>query len=147
MGCAGLANAEPMTPETALRLGRAIACLCVRAGAAQRRIVIGKDTRLSGDMLEAALAAGICSMGVKALAAGVLPTPGIAFLTRSMPAAAGAVVSASHNPFADNGIKFFADSGFKLPDAAEAEIERWVVGPGSRYAPSDARRHRALPEN
>lgn len=126
-GVRGLANAEPMTPETALRLGRAITHLCARAGAAPRSIIIGKDTRVSGDMLEAALAAGICSMGVKALAAGVLPTPGVAFLTRSMQAAAGAVVSASHNPFSDNGIKFFAASGFKLPDAAEQEIEQWVL--------------------
>ncbi len=129
-GVRGLANIEPMTPETALRLGRAVTYWCAGVGSAQRCIIIGKDTRVSSDMLEAALAAGICSMGVNALAAGVLPTPGIAFLTRSMQAAAGAVVSASHNPFADNGIKFFAASGCKLPDAAEREIERWLSDPG-----------------
>ena len=126
-GVRGLANTEPMTPETALLLGRAIGHLVVRGGGVPGHILVGKDTRASGEMLEAALVAGICSMGVSTLAAGVLPTPGVAFLTRRLAAAAGAVVSASHNPFADNGIKFFAHNGLKLPDAAELEIERWVL--------------------
>ena len=125
-GVRGTANVEPMTSETALRLGRALAHVSKRS---QRRhkILIGKDTRLSGYMLETAMASGICSMGVDVLLVGPLPTPGIAFLTRTMRADAGVVISASHNPFQDNGIKFFSQAGFKLPDDVEAEIERLVL--------------------
>ena len=125
-GIRGVANVEPMTSETVVRLGRAIAHV-VQNGPRRHKIVIGKDTRLSGYMLESALASGICSMGVDVLLVGPLPTPGIAFLTRSMRADAGVVISASHNPFQDNGIKFFAQSGFKLPDEVEREIERLVL--------------------
>jgi phosphoglucosamine mutase len=122
-GVRGTANIEPMTAETVLRLGRAIAHI-VKASPRRHRIIIGKDTRLSGYMIESALTSGICSMGVDVMLVGPLPTPGIAFLTRSMRADAGVVISASHNPFQDNGIKFFDGTGFKLPDETEREIER-----------------------
>ncbi len=125
-GVRGVANVEPMTSETALRLGRALAHVSKRS-AHRHKILIGKDTRLSGYMLETAMASGICSMGVDVLLVGPLPTPGIAFLTRSLRADAGVVISASHNPFQDNGIKFFSRAGFKLPDDVEAEIEELVV--------------------
>jgi phosphoglucosamine mutase len=133
-GIRGVANVEPMTCETVLRLGRALVYHSRQAGAASPRIVIGKDTRLSGDMLERALSAGICSAGGQVLLAGTIPTPAVAYLTRTLQATAGAVVSASHNPFQDNGIKFFAGSGFKLPDEVEQEIERLLLAesaPGS----------------
>ena len=125
-GVRGVANIEPMTTEIAMQIGRAIAFI-VKENSKTNRIVIGKDTRLSGYMLENALAAGICSMGVNVLLVGPLPTPGIAFITTSMRADAGVVISASHNPFQDNGIKIFSADGFKLPDATEAEIERLIV--------------------
>ena len=125
-GIRGIANAEPMTSETALRLGRAIAYVSKRSPH-RHKILIGKDTRLSGYMLETAMASGICSMGVDVLLVGPLPTPGIAFLTRTLRADAGVVISASHNPFQDNGIKFFSPAGFKLPDEIEGEIERLVL--------------------
>jgi phosphoglucosamine mutase len=125
-GVRGIANVEPMTSETALRLGRALAHVSKRS-ARRHKILIGKDTRLSGYMLEQAMASGICSMGVDVLLVGPLPTPGIAFLTRTLRADAGVVISASHNPFQDNGIKFFSPAGFKLPDELEDEIERLVV--------------------
>jgi phosphoglucosamine mutase len=126
-GVRGVANVEPMTSETALRLGRAVAYVS-RRSKRRHKILIGKDTRLSGYMLETAMASGICSMGVDVLLVGPLPTPGIAFLTRTLRADAGVVISASHNPFQDNGIKFFGQTGFKLPDELEAEIERLVLG-------------------
>jgi phosphoglucosamine mutase len=129
-GVRGVANIHPMTAETALQLGRAAAYL-FKHHDRRSRIVIGKDTRLSGYMLESALVAGICSMGVDALLVGPLPTPGIAFLTASMRADAGVVISASHNPYQDNGIKFFARDGFKLPDEVEARLEELVFAPGS----------------
>jgi phosphoglucosamine mutase len=121
-GVRGIANVHPMTAEVALALGRAAAHVFKRRGG-RHRIVIGKDTRLSGYMLEMALSSGICSMGVDVLLVGPLPTPGIAFVTHSMRADAGVVISASHNPFQDNGIKFFSGDGFKLPDDLEAQIE------------------------
>src|SRR5216684_3927123 len=107
-GVRGIANVEPITPETAMRLGRALAHVFKQGPARHHRILIGKDTRLSGYMLETALASGIVSMGADVWLVGPLPTPGIAFLTRSMRADAGVVISASHNPFEDNGIKFFS---------------------------------------
>jgi len=125
-GVRGVANVYPMTAEMALQLGRALAYL-VRSGPHRHRIVVGKDTRLSGYMLEQAIASGICSMGVDVMLSGPLPTPGIAFLTESMRADAGVVISASHNPYQDNGIKFFSRDGFKLPDRMELEIERLVL--------------------
>ncbi len=121
-GIRGIANVFPMTTEIAMQVGRAIGFI-VKDGSKRHRIVIGKDTRLSGYMLENSLAAGICSMGVDVLLVGPIPTPGIAFITTSMRADAGVVISASHNPFQDNGIKIFASDGFKLPDETEARIE------------------------
>ncbi len=126
-GVRGVANVHPMTAEMALQLGRALAYL-VRSGPHRHRIVIGKDTRLSGYLLEQAIASGICSMGVDVMLCGPLPTPGIAFITQSMRADAGVVISASHNPYQDNGIKFFSRDGFKLPDETEIEIEQLVLG-------------------
>ncbi|MCB9519372.1 MAG: phosphoglucosamine mutase [Myxococcales bacterium] len=121
-GIRGLANSPPMTVETALRLGRAVATVFSR-DSHRARILVGKDTRLSGYMFEAALVAGVTSTGADVTLLGPLPTPGIAFLTTSMRADAGIVLSASHNPFHDNGLKVFARDGFKLPDAVELEIE------------------------
>ena len=121
-GIRGEANQHPMTTEIAMQVGRAIAFI-VKDKARGHSIVIGKDTRLSCYMLENALAAGICSMGVDVMLVGPLPTPGISFITTSMRADAGVVISASHNPFQDNGIKIFAHDGFKLPDRVEEEIE------------------------
>ena len=121
-GVRGIANKHPMTTEVAMQLGRAAAYVFKHEDR-RSRIVIGKDTRLSGYMIENALAAGICSMGVDVLLVGPLPTPGIAFITASMRADAGVVISASHNPYQDNGIKFFARDGFKLPDDLEMKIE------------------------
>jgi phosphoglucosamine mutase len=121
-GVRGVANVHPMTAEVAMQLGRALAYL-IRNGPHRHRVIIGKDTRLSGYMLEQALAAGITSMGVDVWLTGPLPTPGISNLTTSMRADAGAVISASHNPYQDNGIKFFWRDGFKLPDETEAKLE------------------------
>jgi len=124
-GVRGIANMDPMTAEMALQIGRATAYICKKR-THRHRIVIGKDTRLSGYMLESALVSGICSMGVDVLIVGPMPTPGIAFLTRSMRADAGMVISASHNPFQDNGIKIFSRDGFKLPDQTEETIEKLI---------------------
>lgn len=130
-GVRGVANIEPVTAETALKLGRAAAYVFKRLepkprGAGRHKIVIGKDTRLSGYMLESSLASGILSMGVDVLLIGPLPTPGVAYVTRSLRADAGIVITASHNPYADNGLKFFRADGYKLDDQIEAEIEDLV---------------------
>ena len=125
-GIRGTANVHPMTPEVALALGRAIAHVFREAEGERKQILIGKDTRLSGYMFEDALAAGICSMGVNVIQVGPVPTPALAFLTRDMRCNAGVMITASHNPYQDNGIKFFAADGFKLPDEDEARIERLV---------------------
>lgn len=123
-GVRGVANIHPMTTEIVMQLGRAAAYIFKDKDEKRRhRIVIGKDTRLSGYMIENALVAGICSMGVDVLLVGPLPTPGIAFITSSMRADAGVVISASHNLYQDNGIKFFDRTGFKLPDETELKIE------------------------
>src|SRR4030067_356843 len=124
-GIRGVANIEPMTGEMAMKLGRAAAYI-FKNKTGRHRIVIGKDTRLSGYMLESALTSGICSIGVDVLLIGPLPTPGIAFITRALRADAGVVISASHNPYEDNGIKFFSEDGFKLPDDLELEIEKLI---------------------
>jgi len=124
-GIRGVANVDPMTGEMAIQLGRAIAHL-FKEVKGKHRIVIGKDTRLSGYMLETALASGICSMGADVMLVGPLPTPGIAFITTSMRANAGVVISASHNPYYDNGIKIFSRDGFKLPDKMEKQIEELI---------------------
>ena len=122
-GVRGRANTYPMTAEVALRLGAAAGRYFRRDGSSAHRVVIGKDTRLSGYMLENALTAGLTSTGMNVLLLGPVPTPGVGFLTRSMRADLGVMISASHNPHQDNGIKFFGPGGFKLSDAAEAEIE------------------------
>ncbi|UCE83527.1 MAG: phosphoglucosamine mutase [Deltaproteobacteria bacterium] len=121
-GVRGVANVYPMTTEMAMQLGRGAAYV-FRNAKRRHKIVIGKDTRLSGYMIENAIASGICSMGVDVLLVGPLPTPGIAFITSSMRADAGVVISASHNPFQDTGIKFFSQDGFKLADEIEESIE------------------------
>lgn len=125
-GVRGVANIYPMTAEVALQLGRALAYV-IKTSPGKDSIVVGKDTRLSGYLLEYAITAGICSMGVDVLLLGPLPTPGIAFITSSMRADAGVVISASHNPYQDNGIKFFSGEGFKLPDEIEAHIEKLMT--------------------
>jgi phosphoglucosamine mutase len=125
-GVRGVANQYPITSEVALKLARALAQVFRRPSGRHRRILIGKDTRLSGYMLETAMASGICSMGADVMLVGPMPTPAIAFLTRSMRAAAGVVISASHNPYQDNGIKFFSHDGFKLDDEIERQIEELV---------------------
>jgi len=122
-GIRGKANHYPMTGEIAFEVGRAAAYV-LKKKHGLNKVLIGKDTRLSGYMLESALTSGICSMGMNVVLVGPLPTPGIAFITRSLRVDAGVVISASHNPFNDNGIKFFSSDGFKLPDCTEAEIER-----------------------
>lgn len=124
-GVRGVANSQ-LTPSLAFHLGQAGAYVLSKEHP-HPRIVIGKDTRISGDMLESALIAGICSVGADVLRVGVLPTPGIALLTRTLDVSAGVVISASHNPVQDNGIKFFGSTGYKLPDAIEEEIERIVL--------------------
>ena len=125
-GIRGRANAYPVTPEMAINLGRAVATT-FRGSDTKSKIVVGKDTRISGDMLEHAIASGICSMGGDAYLTGILPTPGIAFITSSMGANAGIVISASHNPYYDNGIKIFNGDGYKLSDEKEAEIEQLIL--------------------
>jgi phosphoglucosamine mutase len=126
-GVRGVANTEPMMPELALQLGKAVTFVAGRGKSHMPRILIGKDTRLSGYMLETAIAAGVCSMGGKVLLCGPVPTPAVAHLTVSMRADAGIVISASHNPYQDNGIKIFGADGFKLPDEQEAEMERLMA--------------------
>jgi phosphoglucosamine mutase len=130
-GVRGTANVEPVTAETALKLGRAAAHVFKNLNKQARdqgkhKIVIGKDTRLSGYMLENAISSGILSMGVDVLFIGPLPTPGVAYITRSLRADAGIVITASHNPYADNGIKFFRADGYKLDDRIEGQIEKMV---------------------
>jgi phosphoglucosamine mutase len=127
-GIRGRVNHPPMTAEMALRVGKAAAIFFQGDAAPKRpKIVIAKDTRLSGSMIEAALVSGLCSLGADVYPLGVFPTPGVACLTTHLAADAGIVVSASHNPFYDNGIKFFNNRGFKLPDAMENDMEAWVL--------------------
>lgn len=140
-GVRGIANQDPMTSEIAMAIGRATAylfCQKDKRGLPKNiKVVIGKDTRLSGYMLENALSAGFCSMGAKVFLVGPLPTPGIAFITRSMRADAGVVISASHNPYQYNGIKIFDRHGFKLPDSKEREIEEVMKSDElNRYRPT-----------
>ena len=126
-GVRGVANRD-LTPLLAYKIGKAGAYVLTRntKGPVKPTIIIGKDTRISGDMLEAALVAGICSVGVDVIKVGVMPTPAVAYLTRNLKATAGVVISASHNPVEDNGIKFFASTGYKLPDDVEIEIEQLI---------------------
>jgi phosphoglucosamine mutase len=127
-GIRGVAGAHPLDPETMVRLGKAVAKVFMK-DQRKHRILIGKDTRLSGYMIESSLAAGITAMGADLMLVGPLPTPGVAYLTKSMRADAGIVISASHNPFEDNGIKIFGSDGFKLADELELEIEQ-LLEPG-----------------
>ena len=127
-GVRGTANTHPMTAEMALRLGEAAGRYFRRDGGDSHRVVIGKDTRLSGYMLENALTAGLTGTGMNVLLLGPVPTPAVGFLTRSMRADMGIMISASHNPHQDNGIKFFGPDGFKLSDEAELEIEALAGG-------------------
>lgn len=137
-GVRGVANVYPMTTETAMNIGRAVAYFFKEGKNHRHKILIGKDTRLSCYMLENALVAGICSMGADAFVVGPMPTPAIAFLTTSMRADAGVVISASHNPFQDNGIKLFSRDGFKLPDYAESRIEELMESDLSEEMPTGA---------
>jgi phosphoglucosamine mutase len=123
-GIRGVANEYPITPETALRLGRAVARALDAAKGGKHKVVIGKDTRISGYMLETALTSGLVSEGARVLLTGPIPTPAVAHLTRSMACDAGIMLTASHNPYADNGIKIFGPDGYKLGDELEEEIER-----------------------
>ena len=125
-GVRGVANKE-LSPELAFRLGRAGAYILTRRSG-NKGVVVGRDTRASGEMLEAAIVAGILSTGANALLLGIMPTPAVAYLTRALRAAGGFVISASHNPAPDNGVKIFAGDGYKLPDTAEEEIEELVFG-------------------
>jgi phosphoglucosamine mutase len=145
-GVRGTANVHPMTAEMALSLGQAIARIFRVDGNKKRRIIIGKDTRLSGYLFEDALAAGICSMGVDVIQVGPMPTPGMAFLTADMRCQAGVMITASHNPYHDNGIKFFSSDGYKLPDEIERRIESLIASgelSGVRASPDEiGRAHR-----
>jgi phosphoglucosamine mutase len=136
-GVRGRANSEPMTAEIAMRIGMAAGQVFNRGGH-RHRVVIGKDTRLSGYMIEQALTAGFLSVGVDVLLLGPLPTPAVGFLTRSMRADVGVMISASHNPYEDNGIKLFGPDGFKLSDAVEDLIEQLVVTPSKTHLAAPA---------
>jgi phosphoglucosamine mutase len=145
-GIRGIANQEPLTPELAHRVGRElVATLMNELGRSRLRLVIGRDTRLSGPMLEAALVAGALSAGAECRTVGVLPTPAIAILTRQLEADGGVVLSASHNPFEDNGIKIFSSEGTKFPDEWEAEIEARLAAPDSAPRPSGGQVGRLIP--
>jgi len=143
-GVRGRANTHPMTAETALKLGAAAGRFFRTDGKNGHRVVIGKDTRLSGYMLETALTAGLTSAGMNVLLLGPVPTPAVGFLTRSMRADLGIMISASHNPATDNGIKFFGPDGFKLSDGAEAEIESLLEGPVATVEPADIGRAKRI---
>lgn len=130
-GIRGTANIEPMTPQTVAKIGQAIGYLLqkeiLKSPSPIKKVVIGKDTRLSGYMIEQALSSGLNSMGIYVQLVGPLPTPGIGYLTRTMRASAGIVISASHNAYMDNGIKIFGSDGFKIPEKIEKEIEKLVL--------------------
>ena len=143
-GIRGTANIEPMTPETALKVAMAVG-QCFKNGAHKHLVVIGKDTRLSGYMLEPALTAGFVTMGMDVVLVGPLPTPAIAMLTRSLRADLGVVLSASHNPYGDNGIKLFGRDGYKLSDEIEQKIEAALAkGPNRRASPAELGRVKRL---
>ena len=125
-GIRGKANIHPMTPEMALRVGRAAGSR-FRKDDRPHTILIGKDTRQSGYMIETALTAGLCSMGIDVRLVGPLPTPGVSYIMRSLRADAAIMISASHNPYDDNGIKIFGPDGYKLPDDVENELEELVT--------------------
>ena len=143
-GVRGTANSHPMTAEMALRLGAAAGAFFRHGTKGAHRVVIGKDTRLSGYMLENAMTAGLTSCGMNVLLLGPVPTPAVGFLTRSMRADLGVMISASHNPAEDNGIKFFGPDGFKLSDEAEAEIEALMAGEMALVPPREIGRARRI---
>lgn len=142
-GIRGCANVHPMTTEIALKIGKAITLVARRSRQRAPRVVIGKDTRVSGYMIETALAAGICGMGGRVLLCGPIPTPAVANLTQTMRADAGVVISASHNPYQDNGIKLFGPDGFKFPDEVELDIEAMLEDGRLDRGPTGARVGRA----
>ena len=127
-GIRGVANEYPITPEVALRIGRAVARVLKAQRPGRHKVVIGKDTRVSGYMLETALTSGLVSEGARVLLTGPVPTPAVAHLTKSMGCDAGIMLTASHNPYADNGIKIFGPDGYKLNDALEEEVEKIILG-------------------
>ena len=131
-GIRGKANEDPITPEMALRTGRAIAAIMGHASDSSKRVVIGKDTRVSGTMLEYALASGLASAGFEVLLAGVIPTPAIAYLTVAEACTAGVMITASHNPYEDNGWKIFGSDGYKLNDELEEQMEDWLLAPSTQ---------------
>jgi phosphoglucosamine mutase len=146
-GVRGLVGQAPITPDFVMRLGYAagkVLAKAATAGKARPTVLIGKDTRISGYMLEAALEAGFAAAGVDVMLAGPMPTPAIAYLTRALRLQAGVVISASHNPFQDNGIKFFSDQGTKLPDAVELDIEALIDQPMDCVAPDKLGRAKRL---
>src|SRR5262245_32828539 len=147
-GVRGRVGDSPITPEFVMKLGFAAGEVLVRRSAlpkgAHPAVLIGKDTRISGYMLEAALEAGFSAAGVDVMLTGPLPTPAIAYLTRALRLQAGVVISASHNPYYDNGIKFFSSDGNKLPDETEAAIEAELDGPIRLHAPADLGRSRRV---
>ena len=134
-GVRGIANSEPITAESVLRLAQAAARVLIQETSGPT-VVVGRDTRASGEMLESAIAAGLASHGIHVLLAGVIPTPAVAYLTTKYGASFGIVISASHNPFQDNGIKFFDATGYKLSDESELAIESEYEHPGSLPAPN-----------
>lgn len=136
-GVRGRANFEPMTVETSVLLGKAVAGVLLEKHAGKHRVVVGKDTRLSGYMFENALIAGLTSMGIETLMLGPIPTPGVAFITRAYRADAGIMISASHNPYRDNGIKIFSSDGFKIGQAVEERIEAMVASKDFGKLPDD----------
>lgn len=147
-GIRGLVGVSPITPDFVMRLGHAAGKVLAkgRSGTSHPTVLIGKDTRISGYMLEAALEAGFASAGVDVMLAGPMPTPAIAYLTRALRLAAGVVISASHNPFQDNGIKFFSANGTKLPDAVEQEIEDAIDSPMECVSSEQLGRAKRLPD-
>lgn len=134
-GIRGRANEFPITAEVALRMGKAVARVLRSSGPNRNRVLVGKDTRISGYMLETALTSGLVSMGMDVLLVGPLPTPAVAHLTKSMGAVAGIMLTASHNPYEDNGMKIFGPDGYKLSDEVEAVIERHILGDEPEAAP------------
>ena len=138
-GIRGVANQWPLTADFVLKMGQAAAQILGRGGEAKPTVVIGRDTRLSGYMLESALAAGLTSQGVDVVLVGVIPTPGVAYLTRTHGAQLGIVISASHNPFDHNGVKLFWADGFKISDELEAEIERLLLDNDDEFGAAGAR--------
>ena len=139
-GIRGEANRWPLTADFMLKAGQAVAQVIRRNGDARPRVVIGRDPRQSGFMLESALVAGLTSQGVDVMLAGVIPTPGVAYLTRTNQAQLGIVISASHNPFDHNGIKVFSGNGFKIPDEMEMEIERLLLDSDAEFEGAGAKR-------